>query len=129
MERKQKGEQFRIIDHAALPEKPYSPNVEMLFLFSVAIGLGIGGGLIFVLDFLNTSLKVPQDYETRFELPVLATIPSIRQPIHRILHRINQGMTCASLAVAAALTAGFGFLILKGVDSALELLRLYVRQL
>ncbi|MCP4624636.1 MAG: protein GumC [bacterium] len=129
MERKQKGEQFRIIDHADLPEKPYSPNVKMLFLFSVAIGLGIGGGLIFVLDFLNTSLKVPQDYETRFGLPVLATIPSIPPPNYRILHRINQGLTFVSLAAAAALTAGFGFLVIKGVDTALELVSFYIGQL
>ena len=129
MERKQKGEQFRIIDHAALPEKPYSPNVEMLFLFSVAIGLGVGSGLIFVLDFFNASLKVPKDYETRFGLPVLATIPSVRQPRHRILYRMNQGLTFVSLALAAVLIVGFGFLTIKGVDSALELVRPYIGQL
>ena len=129
MEKKQKGEQFRIIDHAALPEKPYSPNVEMLFAFSVAIGLGIGGGLIFLLDFLNTSLKLPQDYETRFGLPVLATIPSIQQPGQRILRRINQGLTVVSLSVAAALIAGFSLLTSKGVDFALELVRSYIGQL
>ena len=129
MEKKQKGEQFRIIDHAALPEKPYSPNVEMLFAFSVAIGLGIGGGLIFLLDLLNTSLKLPQDYETRFGLPVLATIPSIQQPGQRILRRINQGLTVVSLSVAAALIAGFSLLTSKGVDFALELVRSYIGQL
>ena len=129
MEKKQKGEQFRIIDHAALPEKPYSPNVEMLFAFSVAIGLGIGGGLIFLLDFLNTSLKLPQDYETRFGLPVLATIPSIQKPRQRILRRINQGLTVVSLSVAAALIAGFSLLTSKGVDFALELVRSYIGQL
>jgi hypothetical protein len=101
----------------------------MLFLFSVAIGLGIGGGLIFVLDFLNTSLKVPQDYETRLGLPVLATIPSIHQPRHRLLRRINQGLTAVSLSVAAALTAGFGLLIVKGVEPALDLVKLYIGQL
>ena len=106
MEKKQKGEQFRIIDNATLPEKPYSPNVEMLFLLSVASGLGIGGGLIFLFDFLNTSLKLPQDYETQFGLPVLATIPSIPQTGNRILRRINQGLTFVSLSVAVALTAG-----------------------
>ncbi|MCP4673088.1 MAG: protein GumC, partial [Desulfobacula sp.] len=45
MEKKQKGEQFRIIDYARLPEKPISPDVRKLFMFSIAIGLGIGGGI------------------------------------------------------------------------------------
>jgi len=129
MEKKQKGERFRIIDNATLPEKPYSPNVEMLFLLSVASGLGIGGGLIFLFDFLNTSLKLPQDYETQFGLPVLATIPSIPQTGNRILRRINQGLTFVSLSVAVALTAGFGLLTIKGVEHTLELVRFYIGQL
>lgn len=36
MEKKQKGEQFRILDYARLPEKPISPNVKMMFLLSIA---------------------------------------------------------------------------------------------
>ena len=64
MEKKQKGEQFRILDRAVLPQKPISPDMRKLFLFSVAAGLGLGGGLIFLLDFMNTSLKQPKDYET-----------------------------------------------------------------
>ena len=40
MEKKQKGEQFRIIDSAKMPEKPISPNMKKLFLLFVALGLG-----------------------------------------------------------------------------------------
>ena len=65
MEKKQKGEQFRIIDRAALPRKPVSPDMRKLFLLSMAAGLGLGGGLIFLLDFLNPSLKQPKDYQIR----------------------------------------------------------------
>ena len=125
MEKKQKGEQFRIIDHAALPEKPYSPNMQMLFLFSVAAGLGIGGGLIFLIDFFNSSLKRPKDYETELGLAVLATIPRLYQPRDKMLDRINLGLTVASLVVAAALTTVFAVLIVKGVEPTLEVLRLY----
>ena len=39
MERKQKGEQFRIIDAARLPQKPVSPDMRKLFLLTVALGL------------------------------------------------------------------------------------------
>jgi hypothetical protein len=125
MEKKQKGEQFRIIDHATLPEKPYSPNMQLLFLFSVAAGLGIGGGLIFLIDFFNNSLKRPKDYESELGLAVLATIPKLYHSRDKRLDRINLGLTVASLVVAAALTTVFAVLIVKGVEPTLEVVRLY----
>ena len=98
-----------------------------LFVFSVAAGLGIGAGLIFLLDFMNSSLKQPKDYESELGLVVLATIPKLLSPKDKILHRINQGLTAAFLFFAAALTAGFGLLILKGVEPVVEVVRTYVK--
>ena len=43
MERKQKGEQFRVLDQARLPKRPVQPNMQMLFLITIAAGLGVGG--------------------------------------------------------------------------------------
>jgi protein tyrosine kinase modulator len=127
MEKKQKGEQFRIIDHAALPRKPVSPDMRKLFMLSVAGGLGFGAGLIFLLDFMNSSLKQPKDYESELGLPVLATIPKLLSPKDRILRRINRGMTAVSLVFAAALAAGFGLIILKGVEPVMELVSKYIK--
>jgi polysaccharide chain length determinant protein (PEP-CTERM system associated) len=127
MEKKQKGEQFRIIDRAALPRKPVSPDMRKLFLLSVAAGLGLGGGLIFLLDFLNPSLKQPKDYESELGLAVLTTIPKLLSPKDKILRRLNRGLTAVSLVFAAALTAGFGLLIFKGVEPMMELVSKYVK--
>ena len=127
MEKKQKGEQFRIVDRAALPQKPVSPNMKKLFLMTVVAGLGFGTGLIFLLDFMNPSLKQPKDYQTDLGLTVLATIPKLMSPKDKILRRLNRGLTTVSLAFAAALTAGFGLLILKGVEPILQLVGKYVK--
>jgi uncharacterized protein involved in exopolysaccharide biosynthesis len=127
MEKKQKGEQFRIVDRAALPRKPLSTDMRKLFLLSVAAGLGLGGGLIFLLDFLNPSLKQPKDYQAVLGLTVLATIPRLLSPKDKILCRLNQGLTAVSLVFAAALTAGFGLIILKGVNPMMEIVRTYVK--
>jgi len=125
MEKKQKGEQFRIIDQAALPQKPVSPDMRKLFLLSVAAGLGFGAGLIFLLDFLNTSLKQPKVLETEFGLSVLASIPKIYHRKDKIKHWVNQGLTAFSLCIATVLTAGFALLVLKGVDPTLQFIRQY----
>ncbi len=127
MEKKQKGEQFRIVDHAALPRKPVSPDMRKLFMLSVAAGLGFGAGLIFLLDFMNASLKQPKDYESELGLAVLATIPKLLSPKDKILRGLNRGLTAVSLVFAAALTAGFGLLILKGVDPMMEIVSTYVK--
>jgi polysaccharide chain length determinant protein (PEP-CTERM system associated) len=127
MEKKQKGEQFRIIDHAALPRKPVSPDMRKLFMLSVAGGLGFGAGLIFLLAFMNSSLKQPKDYESELGLAVLATIPKLLNPKDKILRRINRGLTAVSLIFAAALTAGFGLLVFKGVEPMMEIVRTYIK--
>jgi len=127
MEKKQKGEQFRIIDHAVLPHKPVSPNIEKLFMLSAAAGLGLGAGLIYLLDLLNTSLRHPKDYESELGLVVLATIPKLISPREKLLRRINWALTFCSLAVAVGLTGVFGLLIIKGVDPVLNLVSRYVK--
>jgi hypothetical protein len=76
---------------------------------------------------MNTSLKQPKDYESELGLAVLATIPKLLSPKDKILRRLNRGLTAVSLVFAAALTAGFGLLILKGVEPMMELVGKYVK--
>jgi len=123
LEKKQKGEQFRIVDHARLPRKPVSPDLKRLFIMALAAGLGVGGGLIFLLDFLDTSLKRPDDIEQDLGVPVLATIPRLYQPKGQILRKLNWVMTGFGVLVACVLLAVFGVLVLNGVNPTIELVQ------
>jgi polysaccharide chain length determinant protein (PEP-CTERM system associated) len=120
MEKKQKGEQFRIIDYARKPQKPVSPDLRHLFMLAVAAGLGLGGGLVFLLDFFDNSLKRPETLETDLGVPVLATVPKIhgRKDIRR--RRFSAVMTSLGLIVAMGLFGGFAVLIFKGIEPILE---------
>ena len=60
MERRQKGEQFRVLDRARLPNRPVQPNMQTLFLMTIAAGIGIGGGIIFLLEFMNAGFWPPK---------------------------------------------------------------------
>jgi hypothetical protein len=126
MEKKQKGEQFRVIDPARLPRKPVSPDLRKLFMMVMAVGLGLGAGLIFLLDFFNSSLKDPEKFEDDLGLAVLATIPKVYQKKDFRLKRLNQAMTALSLVVAACLLAGFATLVFHGVEPTMEIVRPYV---
>lgn len=77
LERRQKGEQFRVIDPARFPEKPVQPDVPKLLLIGLFAGLGFGLGGIFVREQLDRSFHDPEDAEVTLGLKVLANIPKI----------------------------------------------------
>ena len=129
MEKKQKGERFRIIDPARLPKKPISPDLRKLFMMAVAAGLGIGAGLIFLMDFLDSSLKDPEKFEDDLGVPVLATIPKVYHQKDTALKRLNQVLTACSLVVMACLIAGFAVLVSHGVEPIMEIVRPYIASL
>jgi len=122
MEKKQKGEQFQIIDVARLPEKPVSPNLQKLFLIAVLAGVGLGAGIVFMLETSDTSVRRLDKLEEEIGLPVLATVPRIFDSEDFKRHRVKVMATAASLAVALGLTAAFAMLAFNGVESTLELI-------
>ena len=77
LERKQEGEQFRILDPANLPSKPSFPNRLLFTLGGFGSGLALGLGLAYLLEMRNTSLRTERDVELFLQLPVLAMVPSI----------------------------------------------------
>jgi uncharacterized protein involved in exopolysaccharide biosynthesis len=80
LEKSQRGSQFKIIDPAHFPEKPFKPDFRKIMLMALALGLGVGGGLAFGLEVLDTSFKDPEELENVLGLPVACTIPLISTP-------------------------------------------------
>ena len=115
MERKQKGEQFRIIDPARKAERPSEPDMNKLFMLFIAAGLGIGCGLVFLLEYLDTSFRRPEEIESFLELPVLATVPVILHPKDVRRRRLNHVLSIFFVIVSFALLAGFTFFTFKGL--------------
>jgi polysaccharide chain length determinant protein (PEP-CTERM system associated) len=109
MERKQKGEQFRIVDPARVPQKPVEPDMTKLFLMVVAAGLAIGGGTAFLLDYINTSFRKPDEIETMYDLPVLTAIPTLLQPRQQMLRKLNNMASIAFAGLTMACFAVFAF--------------------
>jgi len=79
LEKRQKGEQFRIIDPARLPEKPFSPDIPKILLIGLLAGIGGGFGLAFFREQLDRSFHDSGDVEVTLDLKVLATIPKIEE--------------------------------------------------
>lgn len=123
MEKKQKGEQFRILDHARLPEKPISPNVKMLFLLSIASGLGIGAGIIFLLEVFNTSIRREEQIEKDLGLKILAIIQPLKMPYDKTKKRIERIAFACFTVYAAIFLSFFAILNYKGLDRTLNFIK------
>ncbi len=114
MERKQKGEQFRVVDPARLPQRPVEPDMKKVFLMVVAAGLGLGGGLAFLLEYMDSSFKKPDDLENAFELPVLATIPKLMDQRQLSLKKLNNFGSIAFAFFDFGLLGFFCLISLRG---------------
>jgi polysaccharide chain length determinant protein (PEP-CTERM system associated) len=77
LEKRQKGEQFRVIDPARTPEKPFSPDIPKILLIGLCAGIGCGFGLAFIREQTDRSFHDAGDVETALGLKVLAIIPRI----------------------------------------------------
>ncbi|OQX27405.1 MAG: hypothetical protein BWK80_05470 [Desulfobacteraceae bacterium IS3] len=117
MEMKAKGKKFRVLDSAQVPQKPFSPDIKKLLLMCLAGGLGLGGGLIFLLDLLDTSLRRPEDIELLLGVTVLATIPNVYyRRMDKIKQKIELVLTYIFLGIGFSLFAVFALMAFKNVE-------------
>jgi polysaccharide chain length determinant protein (PEP-CTERM system associated) len=123
MEKKQKGEQFQVIDRAQVPRNPASPDMKKLFLITIAVGLGLGGGLIFLVDYFDSSFKRSEDIEKALGISVLATIPKVYQTKDFRRRKLRKVMTVCSLLVTAGLLGSFAAVVFIGPEATLKMVQ------
>jgi len=106
LDREQAGEQFKVLDPARLPQKPYSPNRTRIVAIGFAVGLVVGLAFAGLLEYRDTSLRTEDEIVKMLVLPVVAAIPVLASTAERRRHRRNLVLTTAAsvLVVAGAVT-------------------------
>jgi capsular exopolysaccharide synthesis family protein len=67
---------IQVVDPAQPPAVPIKPKKGMNLLLAVIIGLTMGAGLAFFFEYLDNTIKSPEDIERLIAAPLLGIVPS-----------------------------------------------------
>jgi polysaccharide biosynthesis transport protein len=67
----------RIIDRAEVPKAPMRPAGRRTWLMALSIGFGLAVGVALGLDYMNDTVKTPEDVNQRLKLPFLGLVPTV----------------------------------------------------
>jgi polysaccharide chain length determinant protein (PEP-CTERM system associated) len=94
LQRRQQGEQFKLLDPASYPDHPKFPNPLIFTAGGLAGGLFLGVALALLLELRDKSLRTESDVEMLLKLPILAMVPVVekqRGAMSRIVFRARGG--------------------------------------
>jgi succinoglycan biosynthesis transport protein ExoP len=80
LEKRQEGQQFRLVDQPSLPTVPSSPNRVKISLNGVAGGIGLGLALAFIVNLWDRSFRYEKDLGPQFAFPILVSVPLFLTP-------------------------------------------------
>jgi polysaccharide chain length determinant protein (PEP-CTERM system associated) len=98
LERRQLGEQFRVLESAFVAPEPAAPNRKVIILIGMFFGLALGGGLGIVLEAADASIHEARQLQASLNIPVLASIPQIWFETDRLRQRRARLRTAAAAA-------------------------------
>ncbi len=102
MERRQKGEKFRVLEEAVPEEEVASPNRPVIFVMSVVLGLALGLGAALLAEAGDGSFHDPRLLQERLGIPVLASVPNVLLASDRAVARRRRFRA----ALAASMVTG-----------------------
>ena len=72
-----KASNIQVVDKAEMPTSPFKPNIPRNVLLAAVVGLLLGVGLAFFFEFLDNTIKTPEDVEQMIRLPSFGMVPEI----------------------------------------------------
>jgi uncharacterized protein involved in exopolysaccharide biosynthesis len=110
-----RGQRITVLDPPVVASRPTSPNRLVLAAGSAAAGLTLAAALFLILEFLNRTVRRPEDLQGALGITPFVTVPFIESARRRILRR--------------SLRLGTAMVVLFGIPAGLWALHAYVMPL
>ena len=68
----------QVLDRADVPTLPISPNPRRDWITAILAGLAVAFGLAFGIEYLDDTVKTPEDITRRLKLALLGLVPAVR---------------------------------------------------
>jgi capsular exopolysaccharide synthesis family protein len=68
---------FRVISRASEPGGPFTPQTKRNVILALLVGLVVGAGLAFLIEYLDKRINDERTLERAIGLPVLASVPAV----------------------------------------------------
>ena len=99
----------RVVDRAQVPGGPYSPDHRRDWIFAIAFGLAFGLGIAFAIDYLDDTVKTPEDITRRLKLRFLGMVPVVPGERHPLIsgpvpHDFGEAYRSIRTTLAGSLT-------------------------
>jgi len=75
----------RVLDRAEVPGGPFTPDVGRAWMMAILFGIGLGIAAAFAIDYLDDTVKTPEDVTWRLKLHFLGLVPKVRGERHPLL--------------------------------------------
>src|SRR5438132_11710400 len=111
LELRQKGENFRVIEPARLPERPAGPNRFRLLLVGLALAIGASGAAVVLAEQVDTSFRRVDEIRSTLPLPVLSAIPRITTEQDRARTLRQRRWATAAVGFGLVVVAGTSFVV------------------
>ncbi len=108
LEKRQQGEQFRIIDPPSLPQRASTPNRLQITLIGWALALCLGVGVTVFREITDNTLRKETDIHSPTPVAVLARVPVLRSPFEQTREKRNRILEFAGITLLTILAVGLG---------------------
>jgi len=68
---------IRVIDRAEVPQSAVKPRKKLNILLAMIVGLTLGTGLAFLFEYLDNTIKTPEEIKRYLDIPYLGPVPAI----------------------------------------------------
>lgn len=115
LEKRQQGEQFRIIDPPGFPLKPYKPDRMLFALGGLFAGIFFGVTATATVELIDGRVFHEADFKEFVNAPVLTEIPPLPTQLETVhLHRRLRLEWIGAIAMLMVMASGFAFTAYHG---------------